>query len=91
MSTFEVISSNVTANQQLYKDNLNWSGLMTIYGLYKQSLAGDAPVEPTSNVTTAEMFKWKAWNSYRGVPQSNAQAEYVTFVEKTKLYTAPTE
>ena len=91
MSSFSEISANVTANQQLYKDNLNWSGLKQIYGLHQQALNGDAPTERTSNISGIAQFKWMAWDSYRGMPQANAQAEYITFVENCGLYTAPTE
>ena len=88
MGTFEDISANVTANQQLYKDSLNWSGIKQIYGLYKQGLNGDAPVERTSNTSGIAQFKWMAWDSYRGLPQANAQADYVIFVENCGLYTS---
>lgn len=91
MSTFQEISANVTENQQLYKDNLNWSGLKKIYGLHQQALYGDAPIERTSNISGIEQFKWAAWDSYRGMPQSNAQTEYVTFVTNCGLYTSNTQ
>jgi acyl-CoA-binding protein len=86
MPTFEEVSANVTANQQLYKDNLNWSGLKQIYGLHQQALNGDAPTEHTSNISGIAQFKWNAWNAQRGKAQSDAQDEYIQFVLETGLY-----
>jgi acyl-CoA-binding protein len=86
MMTFEEVSANVTANQQLYKDKLNWTGLKIIYGLFRQGQDGDAPAERPQDNSGVAQFKWTAWDSYRGMPQSNAKSEYVLFVENCGLY-----
>ncbi len=86
MSTFQEISANVTTNQQLYKDCLNWTGLKTIYGLFRQGQDGDAPTERPQDISGTEQFKWNAWNAQRGKDQTQAQEEYITFVNSTGLY-----
>lgn len=86
MTTFEELSANVTVNQQLYKDNLNWTGLKIIYGLFRQGQDGDAPTERPQGVNGIEHFKWNAWNAQRGKSQVDAQSEYIQFVLNTGLY-----
>ena len=86
MTTFEELSANVTVNQQLYKDNLNWTGLKIIYGLFRQGQDGDAPTERPQNVNGIERFKWKAWDAQRGKSQTDAQDEYIQFVLGCGLY-----
>lgn len=86
MLTFEEVSANVTANQQLYKDCLNWTGLKKIYGLFRQGQDGDAPAERPQDNSGVEQFKWNAWNAQRGKAQGDAQDEYIQFVLETGLY-----
>ena len=86
MSDFTSISSNVTTNQQIYKDHLNWTGLKTIYGLFQQGSNGNAPTSQPTDSNGVEVFKWNAWNAQRGKDQTQAQEEYMQFVLDTGLY-----
>lgn len=86
MVSFGDLSSNVTENQQMYKDCLNWTGLKTIYGLFRQGQDGDAPTERPQDPNGVEQFKWNAWNAHRGKDQVQAQNEYIEFVLETGLY-----
>ena len=86
MSEFTTISENATINQELYKEHLNWTGLKKIYGLFRQGQNGDAPTERPQDISGTEQFKWNAWNAQRGKDQTQAQEEYITFVNSTGLY-----
>ena len=86
MSDFATISTNVTAHQDTYKEHLNWTGLKTIYGLFQQGSNGDISTPKPTEPSGVEQFKWNAWNAQKGKSQTQAQEEYITFVNSTGLY-----
>lgn len=45
---------------------------LLLYGLYKQALAGDAPLTPPVWAHVIERTKHRRWAELRGMPQASA-------------------
>ncbi|WP_428553463.1 acyl-CoA-binding protein [Pseudomonas edaphica] len=51
--------------------------LLELYGLYKQSTAGDNDSTRPGFTDFAGKAKWDAWNKLKGTPQREAQEKYI--------------
>ncbi len=59
--------------------------LLSLYALYKQATAGDAPAEGPSNpFDIVGKAKHEAWAKLIGISSENAQGQYIDLVEKLK-------
>lgn len=59
--------------------------LLSLYALYKQATAGDAPAEGPSNpFDIVGKAKYEAWAKLIGISSENAQGQYIDLVEKLK-------
>ena len=56
--------------------------LLSLYGLYKQSVVGDCGTDRPGMMYIKEKAKWDAWNGRKGLSKSDAEAEYVVIAEK---------
>ncbi|KAI8329708.1 acyl-CoA-binding protein [Chlamydoabsidia padenii] len=57
--------------------------LLELYGLFKQATIGD------NNTSKPLMdfkgrYKWDAWNNNNGIPQVEAEHQYIALVERLK-------
>lgn len=65
----------------LLKPGVTDNELLKLYGLFKQSNFGNCSVsEPVGIFNLKESAKWKAWNSLKGLKQSDAMNKYSDFV-----------
>jgi diazepam-binding inhibitor (GABA receptor modulating acyl-CoA-binding protein) len=61
--------------------------LLTIYGLYKQSVIGNITSERPGFFYFREQKKWDAWNSFKGTDKKMAEQNYIILVNAlTKKY-----
>ncbi|KAI8071340.1 Acb1 protein [Gongronella butleri] len=59
--------------------------LLRLYGLYKQATLGDNETEkPTLDLKAR--YKWLAWDENRGMPQVEAEIQYIAYVEQLKSH-----
>ncbi|KAI9309313.1 Acb1 protein [Cunninghamella echinulata] len=57
--------------------------LLKLYGLYKQATLGDN----TTDKPLLDMrgrYKWDSWKEHEGMPQAEAEFQYIQFVEELK-------
>jgi len=74
-----VIDEAFSISQQMVKSapkNVPNAVKLRLYGLYKQSTAGDVSVEEPSKLSIVEHSKWTSWNEQRGKSQMAAKREY---------------
>lgn len=58
---------------------------LRLYGLYKQSTLGDAPIAPSrSAFDPAIQLKWQSWSAVRGMPADEAMRQYVDVVNSVE-------
>uniref|UniRef100_A0A182NAF8 ACB domain-containing protein n=1 Tax=Anopheles dirus TaxID=7168 RepID=A0A182NAF8_9DIPT len=48
-----------------------------VYGLFKQSTAGDCILEHSEYILDYDVAKWEAWHSRMGMPQHEAKQAFV--------------
>ena len=55
---------------------------LRLYGLYKQAIVGDAPLDAPGWLSgfTAKM-KWNAWNNLRGMSSRESKTQYINVVK----------
>uniref|UniRef100_A0A3P9KQE8 Acyl-CoA binding domain containing 7 n=1 Tax=Oryzias latipes TaxID=8090 RepID=A0A3P9KQE8_ORYLA len=52
--------------------------LLTLYGLYKQSLVGDINIDKPGALDATGRAKWESWNSRNGMSKDDAMSTYIT-------------
>lgn len=65
-----------------YKEDFRREHLETLYGLYKQATAGDAPEQGPTFLQPKARAKWNAWNSLRGMTAADAMSGYILTVRQ---------
>lgn len=55
--------------------------LLDLYALFKQATEGDNNTDEPGLFDIKEKFKWKQWDSKRGMGREQAQQAYVDLVE----------
>jgi acyl-CoA-binding protein len=58
--------------------------LLKMYGLYKQGSNGDAQGERPGMTDFVGRAKWDAWNALKGLPQEQAQQQYIDLIAELK-------
>lgn len=58
--------------------------LLKMYGLYKQGSHGDVQGERPSLTDFVGRAKWDAWETLKGLPQDQAQRQYIDLFAKLK-------
>ena len=56
--------------------------LKELYALYKQGSVGDINTDRPGMLDFKGKAKWDAWNGKKGMDQSKAKEEYITFSKK---------
>ncbi|XP_028319088.1 acyl-CoA-binding protein-like [Gouania willdenowi] len=69
---------------KILKKKPNTAELGHLYGLYKQTTAGDVNIERPGLLDFTGRAKWDEWNSRKGMLREEAEAAYVELVEKLK-------
>lgn len=57
------------------------STLLKIYGLYKQSTAGDNTDKKPGFSDMVGRAKWEAWDGFKGTASESAMRQYVELIE----------
>jgi diazepam-binding inhibitor (GABA receptor modulator, acyl-CoA-binding protein) len=57
------------------------STLLKIYGLYKQSTAGDNTDKKPGFSDMVGRAKWEAWDGFKGTASESAMQQYVELIE----------
>jgi diazepam-binding inhibitor (GABA receptor modulating acyl-CoA-binding protein) len=55
--------------------------LLKIYGLYKQSTAGDNTDKKPGFSDMVARAKWEAWDGFKGLSSEEAMQQYVALIE----------
>lgn len=55
--------------------------LLDLYALYKQATEGDNQSDEPGMFDIKEKFKWKQWDSKRGMSSTDAMNAYIQLVE----------
>ena len=56
--------------------------LLDLYGLYKQSLVGDATGDAPSKWNMRAHAKFEAWTSHQGTSTEDAKSRYIQYVDE---------
>lgn len=83
MSLQELFEQTVAESKALPErpDNLT---LLKMYGLYKQGSSGDVQGERPGMTDFIGRAKWDAWEALKGLPQEEAQQQYIDLVAELK-------
>lgn len=68
---------------------LNQEQQMMLYGLFKQASVGENTSPEPGQENLVDYYKWQAWTSFKGFPQSDAARAYVYFVNQFESSLAP--
>lgn len=69
------------ANSKSLTERPDNSTLLKIYGLYKQSTAGDNTEKKPGFSDMVGRAKWEAWNGFKGLDADTAMQQYVDLIE----------
>ena len=58
--------------------------LLKMYGLYKQGSNGDVQGERPGMTDFVGRAKWDAWQALKGLPQEQAQQQYIDLIAELK-------
>ncbi|WP_050476930.1 acyl-CoA-binding protein [Herbaspirillum rhizosphaerae] len=83
MSLQEQFEQTVAESKNLSErpDNMT---LLKMYGLYKQGSSGDVQGERPGMTDFVARAKWDAWAAVKGVPQEEAQQQYIDLIADLK-------
>lgn len=83
MSLQEQFEQTVAESKNLSErpDNMT---LLKMYGLYKQGSSGDAQGERPGMTDFVARAKWDAWAAIKGLPQEEAQQQYIDLIADLK-------
>jgi acyl-CoA-binding protein len=80
-----ITAQHALENLRQRPDNLT---LLRLYALYKQTTIGDAPLERPGITDIRGRFKHDAWTSLKGLPQREAEEQYIALAEALSQQTA---
>jgi len=83
MSLQEQFEKTVAESKNMSErpDNMT---LLKIYGLYKQGSKGDVQGERPGMTDFVGRAKWDAWAAIKGLPQEQAQQQYIDLIAELK-------
>ncbi|ASU39395.1 acyl-CoA-binding protein [Herbaspirillum sp. meg3] len=83
MSLQEQFEQTVAESKNLSErpDNMT---LLKMYGLYKQGSSGDVQGERPGMTDFVARAKWDAWAAIKGLPQEEAQQQYIDLIADLK-------
>ena len=71
---------SAVAQSKSLTERPNNSTLLKIYGLYKQSTAGDNTDKKPGFSDMVGRAKWEAWDSFKGTASEAAMQQYVELI-----------
>ncbi|MFJ9533472.1 acyl-CoA-binding protein [Herbaspirillum sp. NPDC101396] len=83
MSLQEQFEQTVAESKNLSErpDNMT---LLKMYGLYKQGSSGDVQGDRPGMTDFVGRAKWDAWEALKGLPQEEAQQQYIDLIADLK-------
>jgi acyl-CoA-binding protein len=83
MSLQEQFEQTVAESKNLSErpDNMT---LLKMYGLYKQGSNGDVQGDRPGMTDFVGRAKWDAWEALKGLPQEEAQQQYIDLIAELK-------
>jgi diazepam-binding inhibitor (GABA receptor modulating acyl-CoA-binding protein) len=72
------------ANSKNLSERPDNATLLKMYGLYKQSTAGDITEKKPGFSDMVGRAKWDAWNGFKGTASEAAQQQYIDLVESMR-------
>ena len=83
MSLQELFEQTVaeSKNRSERPDNMT---LLKMYGLYKQGSSGDVQGDRPGMTDFVGRAKWDAWEALKGLPQEEAQQQYIDLIADLK-------
>ncbi|KAI8099960.1 putative acyl-coA-binding protein [Halteromyces radiatus] len=78
-AAFETAAKEAKGFTKLPDDEI----LLRLYGLYKQATFGDNTTDKPL-LDLKGRYKWEAWKEHEGVPQVEAEVQYIALVEELK-------
>ncbi|RFB73630.1 MULTISPECIES: acyl-CoA-binding protein [unclassified Herbaspirillum] len=83
MSLQEQFEQTVAESKNLSErpDNMT---LLKMYGLYKQGSNGDVQGDRPGMTDFVGRAKWDAWEALKGLPQEEAQQQYIDLIADLK-------
>ncbi|AKZ63722.1 MULTISPECIES: acyl-CoA-binding protein [Herbaspirillum] len=83
MSLQEQFEQTVAESKNLSErpDNMT---LLKMYGLYKQGSSGDVQGDRPGMTDFVGRAKWDAWEALKGLPQEEAQQQYIDLIAELK-------
>lgn len=83
MSLQEQFEQTVAESKNLAErpDNMT---LLKMYGLYKQGSSGDVQGDRPGMTDFVGRAKWDAWEALKGLPQEQAQQQYIDLIADLK-------
>lgn len=81
MSDLKAKFDAAVANSKNLSERPDNATLLKIYGLYKQSSAGDNMEKKPGFGDMVGRAKWEAWNNYKGTSGEDAMQQYIDLIE----------
>jgi acyl-CoA-binding protein len=84
MSDLNALFETAQANAKLLAERPDNPTLLRIYGLFKQSTAGDNTEKKPSFSDVVARAKWEAWTAQKGLGADEAKQKYVDLIESLR-------
>jgi diazepam-binding inhibitor (GABA receptor modulating acyl-CoA-binding protein) len=81
MADLQAAFDSAVANSKSLPERPDNATLLKLYGLYKQSTAGDVTEAKPGFSDMVGRVKWDAWNSLKGTAKDDAMQQYVDLIE----------
>lgn len=81
MSDLKARFETAIANSKKLSERPDNATLLKIYGLYKQSTAGDVTEKKPGFSDMIGRAKWDAWNNCKGTGTDAAMQQYIDLIE----------
>jgi acyl-CoA-binding protein len=81
MSKLQTQFEVAVANSKSLSERPDNSTLLKIYGLYKQSTAGDNTEKKPGFSDMVGRAKWEAWNGFKGISGDDAMQQYIDLID----------
>jgi diazepam-binding inhibitor (GABA receptor modulating acyl-CoA-binding protein) len=74
-----ILASNIVKKLTIQPDN---NTMLKLYGLYKQAMVGNIDIQKPNTLNTKDFYKWKAWDTYKGLDKHSAEIKYIKLVNE---------
>jgi diazepam-binding inhibitor (GABA receptor modulator, acyl-CoA-binding protein) len=84
VSDLNTLFEAAVANSKSLSERPDNATLLKMYGLYKQSTAGDVTEKKPGFSDMVGRAKWDAWNAVKGATTEVAQQQYIDLIESMR-------